>query len=155
MGKGNKRSNRIETAVGQTNFTGSQMRQICCRKKGGETAGKADMEREQPKVVSVRSFSFLSAVSLVVVNFTVDPLCRRRLIRTYKILYWFSLYARYFPLPACLCDAGESFSTELLPHLSIGRRPLVTLTPAFTAGVRLIYSPFLFRSLRFIFKHYS
>lgn len=62
-----------------------------------ETESKADKEREPLKVVSCLLGVFSAE------NFTVDPLRERRLIRTYKILYWFSLYARYLPLPLCEC----------------------------------------------------
>lgn len=155
-----KAEQQLQLLWGQTNFKARQMRQMCCsrRQKEKETESKADKEREPLKVVSCLLGVFSAE------NFTVDPLRARRLIRTYKILYWFSLYARYLPLPLCECVCvfrcvsvcRKFFSTELLPHLSIGSpAPVAGLAPAFTAGVRLIYLPFLFRSLRFIFKHYS
>lgn len=73
--------------------------------------------REQQKVVSLLNSVWGLLAVVVVVNFTVDPLRRRRLIRTYKILYWFSLYARYFSHCLSLWLWRKFF--RIFPHSSL------------------------------------
>lgn len=124
--------------------------------KGGETETKADKEREPLKVVSVLSFSCLIGVFLLrtlqLTLFATEG--DSYVLIKYYIDFLFMPDICHCPC-VCLSVCRKFFNRTLATSFNRLPRPLVSCTPAFTAGVRLIYLPFLFPLLRFIFKHYS